>query len=377
MLILFESASGYAVFKVLDEGKLANVDNIYKEFKSPEKAANLVKLKAFRKFESTTDAMKAAVCMVDGKLDKNLKSLLKDVVKKDSLGVADSKLGGLISDKVGINCLNDEKTQELMRGIRSQFESLVAEVSEDQNKAYSLGLSHGLSRYKLKFSPDKVDTMIVQAINLLDELDKEINIYAMRVREWYGWHFPEMGKIVTDNLQFAKVILKMGTREKCKDFDFSDILEEDIEAELKEVAEVSMGTEIGELDVLNIKALSEQVQDLMEYRIQLFDYLKNRPMSPKKENWDKAVEYWKTLKTDADAQFDKEINLAAEDIVPMVTWGTSPQDVAPINGKVPNPENESDIDRKNSIDRSLKYMGLKPDIAIKDIKIDTVFIGSC
>ena len=109
----------------------------------------------------------------------------------------------------------------------------------------------------------------------------------------------------------------------------------------------------------------------------IFDYLKNRPMSPKKENWDKAVEYWKTLKTDADAKFDKEINLTAEDIVPMVTWGTSPQDVAPINGKVPNPENESDIDRKNSIDRSLKYMGLKPDIAIKDIKIDTVFIGSC
>ena len=68
-------------------------------------------------------------------------------------------------------------------------------------------------------------------------------------------------------------------------------------------------------------------------------------MSPKKENWDKAVEYWKTLKTDADAKFDKEINLTAEDIVPMVTWGTSPQDVAPINGKVPNPENESDIDK--------------------------------
>ena len=109
----------------------------------------------------------------------------------------------------------------------------------------------------------------------------------------------------------------------------------------------------------------------------IFDYLKGRPMSPKNENWDKALEYWKTLKTDDDAKFDKEINLTAEDIVPMVTWGTSPQDVAPIDGKVPNPKNESDIDRKNSIDRSLQYMGLKADLAIKDIKIDTVFIGSC
>ena len=109
----------------------------------------------------------------------------------------------------------------------------------------------------------------------------------------------------------------------------------------------------------------------------IFDYLKGRPMSPKNENWDKAVEYWKTLKTDSDAKFDKEINLTAEDIVPMVTWGTSPQDVVSIDGKVPNPENESDEDKKNSIERSLKYMGLEPGVAIKDIKIDTVFIGSC
>jgi 3-isopropylmalate/(R)-2-methylmalate dehydratase large subunit len=109
----------------------------------------------------------------------------------------------------------------------------------------------------------------------------------------------------------------------------------------------------------------------------IFDYLKGRPMSPKNENWDKALEYWKTLKTDSDAKFDKEINLTAEDIVPMVTWGTSPQDVVSINGKVPNPKNESDIDKRNSIDRALQYMGLKPDLAIKDIKIDKVFIGSC
>ena len=109
----------------------------------------------------------------------------------------------------------------------------------------------------------------------------------------------------------------------------------------------------------------------------IFDYLKGRPMSPKDENWEKALEYWKTLKTDDDAKFDKEINLTAEDIVPMVTWGTSPQDVATIDGRVPNPKNESDIDKRNSINRSLQYMGLKADVPIKDIKIDTVFIGSC
>ncbi len=109
----------------------------------------------------------------------------------------------------------------------------------------------------------------------------------------------------------------------------------------------------------------------------IFDYLKNKPMSPKKDNWDKAVEYWNTLKTDSDAKFDKEINLNGNEIKPMVTWGTSPQDVVTIDGKVPNPNNENDLDKKNSIERSLKYMGLRPDTNMKDIKIDKVFIGSC
>ena len=109
----------------------------------------------------------------------------------------------------------------------------------------------------------------------------------------------------------------------------------------------------------------------------IFNYLKGKPMSPKNENWDKALNYWSILKTDNDAEFDKEINLNGKDIIPMVTWGTSPEDVIPINGKIPNPENESNLDKKNSIIRSLKYMGLKPDTAVKDIKIDKVFIGSC
>jgi 3-isopropylmalate/(R)-2-methylmalate dehydratase large subunit len=116
---------------------------------------------------------------------------------------------------------------------------------------------------------------------------------------------------------------------------------------------------------------------LIEPDKKIFDYLKNKPKSPKNKNWDQAIEYWKSLKTDSDAKFDKEINLIGEEISPMVTWGTSPQDVVTIDGKVPNPNNEKDTDKKNSIERSLKYMGLKPDTLVKDIKIDKVFIGSC
>ena len=106
-------------------------------------------------------------------------------------------------------------------------------------------------------------------------------------------------------------------------------------------------------------------------------YLKDKPMSPQKKNWDKAVEYWATLKSDSDAKFDKEVEIKGDDISPMVTWGTSPQDVVPITGIVPDPEKEKDKDKKESMIRSLNYMGLKPNIKITDIKVDRIFIGSC
>ena len=140
----------------------------------------------------------------------------------------------------------------------------------------SLGLSHSLSRYKLRFSPDKVDTMIVQAIGILDDLDKELNTYAMRVKEWYGWHFPEMGKILNDNLAYSRVILEMGMRTSAATADLTEILPEEIEAAVKAAAEISMGTEITPEDLENIQALAEQVVLFTEYRSQLSSYLSAR-----------------------------------------------------------------------------------------------------
>jgi len=107
------------------------------------------------------------------------------------------------------------------------------------------------------------------------------------------------------------------------------------------------------------------------------DYLKDKPMSPKKNNWDQAIEYWSKLKTDLGAKFDKEVEIKGNEISPMVTWGTSPQDVVSVTGKVPDPSNEKDEDKKKSMNRSLNYMGLKPNTKITDIKIDRIFIGSC
>lgn len=108
-----------------------------------------------------------------------------------------------------------------------------------------------------------------------------------------------------------------------------------------------------------------------------FEYLKGRPHAPEGELWDQAVEYWKTLKTDDDAVFDKEVTLNAADLQPFVTWGTNPGQGAPITATVPVPEQIADETARNAAASALAYMGLEPGTPIKDIPVDTVFIGSC
>merc|ERR1719251_379806 len=236
----------------------------------------------FEKFKDTTDALASAAALIEGKMSKGLKKLMKKVVASDAneqLAVADSKLGSVIKSKTDLDCVYSSNVMELMRCIRSQLPELVSGGDEKEMTAMSLGLAHSLSRYKLKFSPDKIDTMIVQAVSLLDDLDKELNNYIMRCREWYGWHFPELGKIITDNLAFVRTVEVMGTRDHAKTTDLSDVLPEEVEEKVKEAAEISMGTEISDEDILNIKHLCQQVVEIQEYRQQLYEYLKNRMMA--------------------------------------------------------------------------------------------------
>jgi 3-isopropylmalate/(R)-2-methylmalate dehydratase large subunit len=108
-----------------------------------------------------------------------------------------------------------------------------------------------------------------------------------------------------------------------------------------------------------------------------FAYVKDKPRAPKGEAWDRAVEYWKTLRTDEGAHFDKVVVLDAAKLPPIVTWGSSPEDVASVTGAVPNPEEIEDENKRNSKKRALDYMGLEPGTKMTDIAIDRVFIGSC
>jgi 3-isopropylmalate/(R)-2-methylmalate dehydratase large subunit len=108
-----------------------------------------------------------------------------------------------------------------------------------------------------------------------------------------------------------------------------------------------------------------------------FEYVKGRPHAPKGAAWEAALAYWKTLPSDPGAKYDTEVTIDARDIIPQVTWGTSPQDVLPITGVVPNPASEADEGKRAAIERSLKYMGLQPGTKLQDVKVDRVFIGSC
>ncbi|MDH3242927.1 MAG: 3-isopropylmalate dehydratase large subunit, partial [Alphaproteobacteria bacterium] len=108
-----------------------------------------------------------------------------------------------------------------------------------------------------------------------------------------------------------------------------------------------------------------------------FEYLKGRPMVPKGAQWEQAVAWWKTLPSDDGATYDTEITIDAAALIPEVTWGTSPEDVARIDGTVPDPADFADEDRRNAVRRKLDYMGLTPGMKISDIRIDKVFVGSC
>ncbi|EFN60271.1 Nucleolar protein 5 [Camponotus floridanus] len=280
MLVLFETPAGYAIFKLLDENKLTKSENLYKDFETPEDASKIVKLEHFHKFEDITEALAATTALVENKVPKSLKKALRQSpIDHQKLAVADLRLGHAIKDKLDVSCVSNNAIQELMRCIRNQMDSLITDVTKKEMSAMALGLAHSLSRYKLKFSPDKIDTMVIQAVCLLDDIDKELNNYIMRAREWYGWHFPELGRIVTDNILYIKTMQIIGQRENAVSCDLSDILPEDIEKRVKDAAETSMGSEISEYDAEHMLYLCTEILELHLYRANLNSYLNARMMA--------------------------------------------------------------------------------------------------
>jgi nucleolar protein 56 len=219
-----------------------------------------------------------------GVLHEHLKSLLElnlsKMSKKNSvkLGVSESGLAASIKGELGIDCDTSERSQELIRGIRLHASKLLKGLQSDDLAKAQLGLGHSYSRAKVKFNVNRTDNMIIQAIAMLDQLDKDVNLFAMRVREWYGYHFPELVKIVPDNYQYAKTVQFIGNKEDLVEEKLPELqllLDDDpIRARnALDAARGSMGSALSEIDMLNIHAFASRVVSLAEYRKSLADYL--------------------------------------------------------------------------------------------------------
>jgi len=196
---------------------------------------------------------------------------------------------------------------------------------------------------------------VLQQITIVDSsgAEKILDVDAL---------FIEMGSKI--NLDYVKHLVKINTKGE-------------IEIESGGMTSHPAIFAAGDATTIPYKQIIVACGDGSNAGLSAFNYLEDKPKSPKGTNWDKAIAYWSKLNSDSGAKFDKEVEIRGDDISPMVTWGTSPQDVITVTGIVPDPADEKDEDRKASMNRSLNYMGLKPNTKIIDIKIDRIFIGSC
>ncbi|CAH3123831.1 unnamed protein product, partial [Porites lobata] len=284
LYVLYEHASGYAVFKVVSQEEIGVLlPEVQESVTDLSRFGKLVKLAAFSPFKSGANALDNINCISEGIIHDDLKTFLEANVptgKKKSkvlLGVGDSKLGAAIQETVDIHCESGGLVLEVLRGIRFHFEKMIKGLTGPMAAKAQLGLGHSYSRAKVKFNVHRVDNMIIQSISLLDQLDKDINTFSMRIREWYSYHFPELVKIVSDNYMYAKTAQYVKSR---KDFteDMLEGLEEIVMDSAKakaiyDASKSSMGMDISPIDLINIQTFASRVIGLAEYRKSLHSYL--------------------------------------------------------------------------------------------------------
>jgi hypothetical protein len=248
----------------------------------------VVKLKGFKPFVSAANALGEINAISESQCSDDLKHFLemnlpkvKDASKaKFKLGVSDPKLGNSIGEATSIPCVCNDHMGEILRGCRTHFSRFIKGLKDGDYEKAQLGLAHSYSRAKVKFNVNRSDNMIINAIALIDVLDKDINTFIMRVREWYGWHFPELVKVIGDNYTYARVALAVKDKSTLTSDGLKMLTEitgdEDKAKEVIEAAKASMGQDISPVDLVNIEAFAKRVISLAEYRKSLHEYLANK-----------------------------------------------------------------------------------------------------
>ncbi|KAK4414141.1 Nucleolar protein 56 [Sesamum alatum] len=286
LYVLYESASGYGLFLAHGIDEIGqNTEAVRSSVDDLNRFGKVVKLAAFSPYESALDALNQCNAVSEGQMTDELRNFLELTLPKVkegkkpkfSLGVAEPKLGSHIYEVTKIPCQSNEFVLELLRGVRLHFDRFIENLKPGDLEKAQLGLGHSYSRAKVKFNVNRVDNMVIQAIFLLDTLDKDINSFAMRVREWYSWHFPELVKIVNDNYLYAKVAKYVEDKSQLSEDNLSGLTDivgdEDKAKEIIEAAKASMGQDLSPIDLINVKQFAQRVMDLAEYRKKLYDYL--------------------------------------------------------------------------------------------------------
>ncbi|CCL99748.1 uncharacterized protein FIBRA_01770 [Fibroporia radiculosa] len=285
---LFESASGYAVFEIkLQENVGAMTKAVQDSIDDLAKFGKMVTLISFSPFKNAAHALENANDISEGILNDHLKSLLELNLSRTSktstttLAIWDPVLGSSIKAVLNIDCDTSDTSKDIIRGIRQHAPKLLKGMQADDLTKAQLGLGHSYSRAKLKFNVNRIDNMIIQAIALLDQLDKDVNLFSMRIREWYGYHFPELVRIVPDNYQYARAAQFIGAKETLNEeklHDLAAILDDDmtLAQNVLDAARGSMGSTLSEIDMLNINAFAIRVVSLAEYRKSLMSYLSEK-----------------------------------------------------------------------------------------------------
>ncbi|KAM0845129.1 hypothetical protein ACQ4PT_056593 [Festuca glaucescens] len=286
LYLLFESASGYALFHAYGIDEIGqSVDAVRSSVLDLKRFSKAVKLAGFSPFSSAIDALNQCNAISEGIMTDELRNFLelnlpkvKEGKKaKFSVGVMEPKVGSHITEATGIPCQSNEYVQELLRAVRLHFDQFIDQLKPSDLEKAQLGLGHSYSRAKVKFNVNRVDNMVIQAIFLLDTLDKDVNSFSMRVREWYGWHFPELVKIVNDNYLYAKLAKFVTNKSDLSEKDIpalADLIgDEDKAKEIVEAAKASMGQDLSPVDLINVQQFAQRVMNLSEYRKNLYEYL--------------------------------------------------------------------------------------------------------
>lgn len=293
LFLLSESASGYALLEVKEADVVASqMDQVQAAVAEFARFSTMVKLTAFAPFLSAEHALENANLISEGAVSEYLQNFLqtnlprapakskKATLPPVQLGVhRDPKLKSAVSEALAgsVAIVADERVDDLLRGVRVHFEKFVQALKPGDLVKSQLGLAHSYSRSKVKFNVHKSDNMIIQSIALLDQLDKDINTFAMRMREWYSWHFPELVKVVPDNIQYARLVRCVRDKSKITEDSLEEInailLDEGKSKEVLDAARSSMGTDVSPIDLVNIEIFASRVVSLAEYRANLHNYL--------------------------------------------------------------------------------------------------------